>query len=198
MNSPNFHNIYAQLPPYFFSKSRPTPVKSPKLISANKNLALEIGLDPEWLESENGLAMLSGNKLPQGSDPIAQVYAGHQFGGWVPRLGDGRAHLIGQLRSNNNHYWDIQLKGSGPTPYSRMGDGRAWLGPVLREHLISEAMHHLKIPTTRTLASVSTGERVYREQVYPGAILTRVAPSMIRVGTFEYFSLTLLFSLTYS
>ena len=107
MNSPNFHNIYAQLPPYFFSKSRPTPVKSPKLISANKNLALEIGLDPEWLESENGLAMLSGNKLPQGSDPIAQVYAGHQFGGWVPRLGDGRAHLIGQLRSNNNHYWDV-------------------------------------------------------------------------------------------
>ena len=188
MNSPNFHNTYVKLPKHFFSKSKPTPVKNPKLISVNKKLALEIGLDPEWLESEHGLSMLSGNKLPKGSDPIAQVYAGHQFGGWVPRLGDGRAHLIGQLRTYNHQSWDIQLKGSGPTPYSRMGDGRAWLGPVLREHLISEAMHHLKIPTTRALASVSTGEEVYREQTYPGAILTRTAPSMIRVGTFEYFS----------
>lgn len=188
MNSPNFHNTYIKLPTRFYSKSMPTPVRDPKLITANRQLASEIGIDPNWLESSHGLAMLSGNALPKGCDPIAQVYAGHQFGGWAPRLGDGRAHLIGQIRSSKNKCWDIQLKGSGITPYSRMGDGRAWLGPVLREYLISESMNKLGVPTTRALAFILTGETVYREKPLPGAILTRTAPSMIRIGTFEYFS----------
>ena len=188
MKSPHFHNTYVNLPPRFYSKSEPTPVREPQLITVNNQLAKEIGIDLDWLKSSNGIDMLSGNALPQGCDSIAQVYAGHQFGGWAPRLGDGRAHLIGQIQSNKNKCWDIQLKGSGITPYSRMGDGRAWLGPVLREHLISESMYKLGVPTTRALASISTGESVYREKALPGAILTRTAPSMIRIGTFEYFS----------
>ena len=188
MISPKFHNIYTQLPESFFSRSTPTPVKAPSVINQNEELALELGFDLKWLSSQEGIAMFSGNSLPKGADPIAQVYAGHQFGGWSPRLGDGRAHLIGQVQAKDGSNWDIQLKGSGPTPYSRSGDGRAWLGPVLREYLISEAMYQLDIPTTRALASVVTGETVYREKPLPGAILTRVAPSLIRVGTFEYFS----------
>ena len=188
MNSPKFHNIYTQLPKSFFSRSTPTPVKAPSVVSQNKKLALELGFDLEWMSSKEGTAMFSGNDFPIGADPIAQVYAGHQFGGWAPRLGDGRAHLIGQVQAKDGRNWDIQLKGSGPTPYSRSGDGRAWLGPVLREYLVSESMHQLGIPTTRALASVVTGETVYREKPLPGAILTRVAPSLIRVGTFEYFS----------
>ncbi|RZV98534.1 MAG: YdiU family protein, partial [Rhodobacteraceae bacterium] len=138
--------------------------------------------------SDAGIAMLAGNAVPEGADPLAQVYAGHQFGGWSPQLGDGRAILLGEVRDRDGKRRDIQLKGSGPTPYSRMGDGRAWLGPVIREYVVSEAMHALGIPTTRALAAVTTGETVLREAPFPGAVLTRVAASHIRVGTFQYFA----------
>jgi len=188
MINPNFINSYARLPDRFYSKSLPTKVKDPKVISINKELAQELGLSIEWLESDDGIGMLSGNSMPPGSDPLAQAYAGHQFGGWSPQLGDGRAHLIGQISDSFGVNWDIQLKGSGPTPYSRHGDGRAWLGPVLREYLVSESMHHLGVPTTRSLAAISTGEIIFRDGPRPAAIITRVAQSHVRVGTFEYFS----------
>jgi len=183
-----FDNSYARLPDRFFARLDPTPVKAPGLIALNAPLARELGLDPEELESEDGVQMLAGNRLPEGAEPISQAYAGHQFGGWVPQLGDGRAILLGEVVDRHGRRRDIQLKGSGPTPFSRRGDGRAWLGPVLREYLVSEAMHALGLPTTRALAAVSTGETVLREHPYPGAILTRVASSHIRVGTFQYFA----------
>ena len=186
--TPRFDNQYATLPERFYTKMQATPVAAPALIALNDGLAADMGLHTDWLRSADGIAMLSGNGLPEGAEPLAQVYAGHQFGGWSPRLGDGRALLLGEVEGPDGAHWDIQLKGSGPTPYSRAGDGRAWLGPVLREYVISEAMHALGIPTTRALAAVSTGEDVLREARFPGAILTRVASSHIRVGTFQYFA----------
>ncbi len=183
-----FDNSYGALPERFYARLPPTPVAKPELVALNEPLARELGVDPDTLRSAEGIAALAGNLVPEGADPLAQVYAGHQFGGWVPQLGDGRALLLGEVIDVNGIRRDLQLKGSGPTPYSRMGDGRAWLGPVLREYLISEAMHALGIPTTRALAAVTTGELVRRETALPGAVLTRVASSHIRVGTFQYFA----------
>ncbi len=183
-----FDNTYARLPERFFARQAPVPVPQPRLIKLNEALAHQLGLDPEALRSPEGLAMLAGNQVPAGADPLAMAYAGHQFGGFVPRLGDGRAILLGEILDPAGERFDIQLKGSGRTPFSRGGDGRAWLGPVLREYLLSEAMHALGIPTTRSLAAVATGELVYREAgALPGAVLTRVARGHARVGTFEYF-----------
>ena len=182
-----FDNSFARLDDRFYTKLSPTPVKDPSLIALNRPLAAMLGLDADALATPQGVAMLAGNATPEGADPLAQVYAGHQFAGWSPRLGDGRALLLGEVVSHGQRF-DIQLKGSGPTPYSRMGDGRAWLGPVLREYLVSEGMHALGVPTTRALAAVATGDIVVRETPLPGAILTRVAASHIRVGTFQYFA----------
>lgn len=183
-----FDNSYARLPTGFFTRTAPTPVADPRLIALNRPLADRLGLDKAWLESPEGLAMLAGNRLPDGATPIAQAYAGHQFGGFVPQLGDGRAVLLGEVVAPDGRRFDVQLKGAGPTPFSRRGDGRAWLGPVLREYLVSEFMAAVGIPTTRALAAVTTGERVVRETVLPGAILTRIAASHIRIGTFEFFA----------
>ena len=183
-----FDNSYARLPDRFYTKLAPTPVRAPELIALNKPLAARLGLDADGLSSIDGVAALAGNAVPGGSDPLAQVYAGHQFGGWSPQLGDGRAILLGEVVAPDGARFDLQLKGSGPTPYSRMGDGRAWLGPVLREYIVSEAMAALGVPTTRALAAVTTGEIVVREAPLPGAVLTRVASSHIRVGTFQYFA----------
>ncbi len=183
-----FDNSYGTLPERFYSRVAPTPVAKPDLVGLNDPLARELGLDPKALRGPDGVAALAGNAVPEGADPLAQVYAGHQFGGWAPQLGDGRALLLGEVIDTNGIRRDLQLKGSGPTPYSRMGDGRAWLGPVLREYLVSEAMHAMGIPTTRALAAVTTGEIVRRETALPGAVLTRVASSHIRVGTFQYFA----------
>lgn len=183
----NFDNSYAQLPKIFFTALHPTPVRSPKLIMFNSSLANELGLDAKELESSKGAEIFSGNQIPMGSLPIAQAYAGHQFG-YFTMLGDGRAILLGEHITPKGIRLDIQLKGSGRTPYSRGGDGRAALGPMLREYIISEAMYGLGIPTTRSLAVVSTGEKVIRDTELAGAILTRVALSHIRVGTFEYVS----------
>ncbi len=183
-----FDNSYARLPDRFFRPMAPTPVAEPHLIALNEALANSLGLDSAALRSTEGLGVLSGNALPEGANPLAQAYAGHQFGGWVPQLGDGRAILLGEVIDNDGIRRDIQLKGAGPTPFSRNGDGRAWLGPVLREYIVSEAMFALGIPTTRALAAVSTGERVQRERAYPGGVLTRVASSHIRVGTFQFFA----------
>jgi uncharacterized protein YdiU (UPF0061 family) len=179
-----FDNSYARLPGTMHVGVFPTPVSAPKLIKVNEPLARELGIDPTGLTAE----MAVGNVLPLGATPIAQAYAGHQFGNFVPQLGDGRAILLGEVVDVNGRRRDIQLKGSGPTPFSRRGDGRAALGPVLREYLVSEAMHALGIPTTRALMAATTGERVYREDVLPGAVLTRVAASHIRVGTFQFFA----------
>ena len=181
-----FDNSYARLPDRFFARLDPTPVRQPELIRANDRLARELGIDAADLASSEGVAVLAGNAVPEGAEPLAQAYAGHQFGGWVPQLGDGRAILLGEVMTADGRR-DIQLKGSGRTPFSRMGDGRAWLGPVLREYVVSEAMHALGIPTTRALAAVTTGETVHREAPLPGAVLTRVARSHIRVGTFQFF-----------
>jgi uncharacterized protein YdiU (UPF0061 family) len=181
-----FDNSYARLPDRFYSRLDPTPVREPRLIRINEALALELGIDPEELASPKGVAMLAGNTVPKGAEPLAQAYAGHQFGGWVPQLGDGRAILLGEVVTEKGRR-DIQLKGSGRTPFSRMGDGRAWVGPVLREYIVSEAMHALGIPSTRALAAVTTGETVVREAPLPGAVLTRIARSHIRVGTFQFF-----------
>lgn len=179
---------YARLPEHFFARLDPTPVATPRLIKFNRPLAAELGLDVGGLDEAALAAVFAGNLIPDGAEPIAQAYAGHQFGHFVPQLGDGRAILLGEVRDVNGRLRDIQLKGSGRTPFSRAGDGRAALGPVLREYLISEAMYALGIPATRALAAVTTGEPVYREQRLPGAILTRVAASHVRVGTFEYFA----------
>lgn len=184
-NGWNFDNSYARLPQTFFTSQNPTPVRSPKIAVFNKPLAESLGLDGETLQSENGAAIFAGNKIPDGAAPLAQAYAGHQFGHFT-MLGDGRAVLLGEQTTSQGERFDIQLKGSGRTPYSRGGDGRAALGPMLREYIISEAMHGLSIPTTRSLAVVSTGEPVIRETDLPGAVLTRVAASHIRVGTFQY------------
>ena len=182
-----FDNSYARLPERFYVRMAPTPVTGPALVRVNRELADLLGLDAEALASPEGVQVLAGNRVPEGAEPLAQAYAGHQFGGWVPQLGDGRAILLGELVGRDGGRRDIQLKGSGRTPFSRGGDGRAALGPVLREYIVSEGMHRLGIPTTRALAAVTTGEPVYRETALPGAVLTRVARSHIRVGTFQYF-----------
>src|SRR5437870_3557580 len=183
-----FQNTYSALPANFFARVAPTPVVAPRLIKLNRVLAVHLGLDPDVLESPEGAEILAGKRLPDGADPIAMAYAGHQFGQFVPQLGDGRAILLGEVIDRDGVRRDIQLKGSGPTPFSRNGDGRAALGPVLREYIVSEAMAALGIPTTRSLAAVTTGETVRREMPLPGAVLTRVAASHIRVGTFQYFA----------
>ncbi|MCB8876328.1 protein adenylyltransferase SelO [Acidisoma silvae] len=182
-----FDNSYARLPERFYVKMTPEPVAAPSLIRVNHALAKELGIDPVQLESAEGIAILAGNAVAAGSEPLAQAYAGHQFGGFSPQLGDGRAMLLGEVVGRQGRR-DIQLKGSGPTPFSRRGDGRAALGPVLREYVVSEAMHALGLPTTRALAAVLTGENVRRERLLPGAIFTRVASSHLRVGTFQYFA----------
>jgi len=182
-----FDNSYARLPEAFFERIAPTPVSDPTLIKVNKSLALQLGLDAKFLTGLSASNFFSGNEISQGSEPIAMAYSGHQFGGWNPQLGDGRAVLLGEVVDQFGVRQDVQLKGSGRTRFSRSGDGRAWIGPVLREYVISEAMQALNIPTTRALAVVMTGENVYREQRVPGAILTRVSRSHIRVGTFQYF-----------
>lgn len=181
----HFDNSYAALPEIFRAELSPMPVQAPRLLLFNRTLALELGLRPEVLESDYGAAVFGGNQLPEGARPIAQAYAGHQFGHFA-MLGDGRAILLGEQMTPDGKRYDIQLKGSGRTPFSRSGDGRAALGPMLREYIISEAMHALGIPTTRSLAVTLSGEAVYRETAIPGAILTRVAASHVRVGTFEY------------
>ncbi|UGY20753.1 protein adenylyltransferase SelO [Bradyrhizobium septentrionale] len=183
-----FQNTYSALPANFFARVAPTPVASPRLIKLNRLLALQLGLDPDLLSTPEGAEILAGKRLPDGADPIAMAYAGHQFGHFVPQLGDGRAILLGEVIDRDGVRRDIQLKGSGPTPFSRRGDGRAALGPVLREYIVSEAMFALGIPTTRSLAAVVTGEPVMRETALPGAVLTRIASSHIRVGTFQFFA----------
>ncbi|QRI64336.1 YdiU family protein [Shinella sp. PSBB067] len=182
-----FDNSYARLPDAFFAPVDPTPVEAPRLIRFNRPLAEELGLDADALE-RHGAAYFSGNTPLPGSLPLAMAYAGHQFGQFVPQLGDGRAILLGEVIDRAGRRRDIQLKGAGQTPYSRRGDGRAALGPVLREYIISEAMHALGVPTTRALAAVATGQPVYRDRVLPGAVFTRVASSHIRVGTFQFFA----------
>ncbi|WP_232696478.1 protein adenylyltransferase SelO [Brevibacillus daliensis] len=183
----NFDNSYTRLPKSFFTRLDPTPVRSPKLIILNDLLATSLGLNVQALQSNDGVAVLAGIQIPEGALPLAQAYAGHQFGHFTV-LGDGRALLLGEQITPLGERVDIQLKGSGKTPYSRRGDGRAALGPMLREYIISEAMHALGIATTRSLAVVTTGESVFRETEQPGAILTRVAASHLRVGTFQYVS----------
>ncbi|OZG75234.1 hypothetical protein BTA51_02290 [Hahella sp. CCB-MM4] len=183
-----FDNTYIRLPEKFYSQEIPTAVAAPKLIRSNPELAEDLGIDPEWFASDDVVSVFSGNAVLDGSQPIATVYAGHQFGNWNPQLGDGRAIMLGEVIGKNGQRYDIQLKGSGQTPFSRMGDGRSPLGPVIREYIVSEAMAALGIPTTRSLVAVVTGEPVVRESVLPGAILTRVARSHIRVGHFQYFS----------
>jgi len=183
----NLDNSYARLPESLFTKQNPTAVRSPKLIILNDQLAAALGLNVQALQSKEGVAVLAGNQIPEGALPLAQAYAGHQFGNFT-MLGDGRAVLLGEQITPLGARFDIQLKGSGRTPYSRRGDGRAALGPMLREYIISEAMHALDIATTRSLAVVTSGESIIRESEQPGAILTRVAASHLRVGTFQYIS----------
>ncbi|MBW6390032.1 protein adenylyltransferase SelO [Billgrantia antri] len=185
---PPFTLRYARLPERFYAHFEPVPVREPHLIAFNRPLAETLGFDLADFDAEEAAVWFSGNVVPRGAEPLAQAYAGHQFGGFVPQLGDGRAVLLGEVTDRDGRLRDIQLKGAGRTPFSRGGDGRAPLGPVLREYLVSEAMHALGIPTTRALAAVTTGERVVRGIPEPGAILTRVAASHIRVGTFQYFA----------
>ncbi len=182
----DWQHTYADLPAAFWQPAAPTPVAAPQLLAWNTPLANQLGLDPA-LEAVAG-RLFSGNEVPGGARPIALAYAGHQFGHFVPQLGDGRATLLGEVLAPDGRLYDIQLKGSGPTPFSRRGDGRAAIGPVLREYLVSEAMAALGVPTTRALAAVATGERVLRDEVLPGAVLTRVAASHVRVGTFQFFA----------
>ena len=183
-----FNNTYSELSKRFYSKQLPVPVTKPGLIRVNHDVASLLGIDPEWLASEEGINVIAGNLVPDGAEPIATVYAGHQFGSWNPQLGDGRAVLLGEVIGVDGERYDIQLKGSGQTPYSRSGDGRAPLGPVLREYILSEAMAALNIPTSRALAAVTTGEQVFRERALEGAILARVAKSHIRIGTLQFFA----------
>ncbi|GAB5561655.1 MAG: YdiU family protein [Synoicihabitans sp.] len=183
-----FDNSYARLPARFYSVQPPTAVRQPTLIKVNRPLATELGIDADWLESSEGMDVLAGNVVPDGAAPIAQAYAGHQFANFVPQLGDGRAVLLGEVVATSGRRFDIQLKGAGPTEWSRRGDGRSALGPVLREYLVSEAMHALGVPTTRALAAVTSGEQVRREEMQAGGIFTRIASSHIRVGTFQYFA----------
>ena len=188
MSAIPFDNSYTRLPSHFFSQLEPTPVADPGPIRVNRALAAQLGIDADWLESARGTRVLAGNEIPAGAEPIATVYAGHQFGGYNPQLGDGRAILLGEVIGRDGIRYDIQLKGSGRTPYSRGGDGRAPLGAVLREYIVSEAMHSLGVPTTRALAAVTTGEQLARDMFVPGAVLTRVAQSHIRIGTFQFFA----------
>ena len=181
-----FDNTYIRLPERLYARQPPTPVASPSLIRVNHGLATLLGIDPTWLESDAGVSTLAGNRIPEGAQPLAAVYAGHQFGAWNPQLGDGRAVLLGEVLGTDGERYDIQLKGAGQTPWSRMGDGRAPLGPVLREYILSEAMHALGVPTSRALAAVATGEPVHREETLPGAVIARVARSHIRIGTLQY------------
>jgi len=183
-----FENSYARLPEGFYARLTPARVVSPSLIALNAQLAEELGLNLSGLDDAALAQFFSGNRLIDGMEPIAAAYAGHQFGNFVPQLGDGRAILLGEVRDRYGQLRDIQLKGSGPTPFSRRGDGRAAIGPVLREYLISEAMYHLGVPTTRALAAVTTGDMILRDGYQPGAIFTRVASSHLRVGSFQYFA----------
>ncbi len=183
-----FRNSYARLPERFFARVVPVPVSAPRLIRLNVPLAEDLGFDPAALAGTEGVQVLAGNRVPRGSEPMAIAYAGHQFGHFVPQLGDGRANLLGEVVARDGKGYDLQLKGSGPTPFSRRGDGRAALGPVLREYVLSEAMSALGVPTTRALSAVLTGETVLRESRLPGAVLCRVAASHVRVGTFQYFA----------
>ena len=183
-----FDNSYARLPDQFFARLPPMPVAAPRLVRLNEKLAWHLEFDPGQLATLEGVEILAGNRVPKRGEPLAMAYAGHQFGTFVPQLGDGRAILLGEVIDRDGVRRDIQLKGSGPTPFSRRGDGRAALGPVLREYIVSEAMAALGIPTTRALAAVTTGETVWRETPLPGAVLTRVASSHIRVGTFQFFA----------
>jgi uncharacterized protein YdiU (UPF0061 family) len=183
-----FDNSYARLPASFYTRTAPAVVPAPSLIRLNQGLCRELDLDPTWLASEAGVSMLAGNQLPATADALAMVYAGHQFGGFNPRLGDGRAILIGEIIDRHGIRRDLQLKGAGRTAYSRGGDGKATLGAALREYVLSEAMFALGVPTTRALAVVTTGETIDRETPMPGAILARVARSHVRIGTFQYFS----------
>jgi len=183
-----FENSYARLPERFYARVEPTPVRAPRLIRLNCELARDLGLDPTWLSGPEGLEVLAGQRVPDAAEPIAMAYAGHQFGHFVPQLGDGRAVLLGEVIDREGIRRDVQLKGSGRTPFSRGGDGRAAIGPVLREYVVSEAMAAIGIPTTRSLAAVTTGEMVSREILLPGAVLTRVATSHIRIGTFQFFA----------
>ncbi|MDE0736403.1 MAG: YdiU family protein [Pirellulaceae bacterium] len=183
-----FDNSYSRLPGDFFSLVKPTPVSTPVLIRLNHDLATGLGIDTEKLDSPEGLAILAGNQCADGSEPLAMAYSGHQFGGFSPQLGDGRAILLGEVIGKDGIRYDIQLKGSGPTPFSRRGDGRSALGPVLREYIVSEAMAALGVPTTRALAAVTSGDQVVRQGFEPGAVFTRVARSHIRIGTFQWFA----------
>ena len=183
----NFDNTYVKLSSNFYTEIKPRVPSNPSIIKLNSNVADKLGISSEYLKSLEGLNFLSGSEIIDGSEPIATVYAGHQFGYFSPQLGDGRAILLGEVVGKKGRY-DIQLKGSGRTPYSRGGDGNAALGPVLREYIISEAMNAMGIPTTRSLAAILTGDKVVREDIFPGALLVRVASSHIRVGTFEFFA----------
>ncbi len=184
----HFDNSYRRLPEAFFSLIEPTPVSSPAMIRLNHDLVRELAGDVARLDSPEGLAILAGNQRPEGAEPLAMAYSGHQFGGFSPQLGDGRAILLGEVIGTDGVRYDIQLKGSGPTPFSRRGDGRSALGPVLREYIVSEAMAALGVPTTRALAAVASGEQVVREGMQPGGVFTRVARSHIRIGTFQWFA----------
>ena len=179
---------YASLPERFSSALAPRPFRNPQLVALNEPLATRLGLDTHWLRQKDGLAFLSQGQRPDGAPPVAMAYAGHQFGHFVPSLGDGRAMLVGELTDRQGKVWDLHLKGSGPTPFSRRGDGHAALGPVLREYLVSEAMAALGIPTTRALAALTTGENVVRETLMPGGVIARVASTHVRVGTFQFFA----------
>ncbi len=183
-----FDNTYARLPARFYARVSPTKAPRPRVVAVNRALAETLGVDPDWLASAEGAEVLAGNAVPEGAEPIALAYAGHQFGGFVPQLGDGRAILLGEVVCADGRRRDLQLKGAGRTPFSRGGDGRAALGPVLREYVVSEAMAALGVPTTRALAAVTTGAPVARDELLPGAVLARVAASHIRVGTFEFFA----------
>ncbi|MDF1752491.1 MAG: YdiU family protein [Verrucomicrobiales bacterium] len=183
-----FNNTYANLPDGFFKRVTPTPVAAPKLIAYNHELAAELGIDDDFIKEESALDIFAGNQIPEGAEPLAMVYSGHQFGGFSPVLGDGRAILLGEVVDINGIRRDIQLKGAGATPFSRRGDGRSALGPVLREYIVSEAMAALGIPTTRALAAVASGEQVVREAMEPGGVFTRVAKSHLRIGTTQYFA----------
>ena len=185
----NFSNTYINLPEIFYQKTLPTPVKAPKLLLWNSDLAEQLMIPPELCNDPESLAhIFVGNRILPGSEPLAAAYAGHQFGHFVPQLGDGRAHLLGEVVDHGGHRSDIQLKGSGRTSFSRGGDGRCAIGPALREFIMSEAMYALRVPTTRCLAVVATGEKVFRDTPLPGAVVTRIAASHLRVGTFEYFA----------
>jgi uncharacterized protein YdiU (UPF0061 family) len=184
----SFENTYAALPDRFYARIDPSAAKSPELVKLNEGLARRLGLDPDWLRSAEGIRFLSGKEIAPSSQPIAMAYAGHQFGHFVPQLGDGRAILLGEIVARERSRFDLHLKGAGRTPFSRGGDGKAALGPVLREYVVSEAMAALGIPTTRALAALTTGELVFRERTLPGAVIVRVASSHIRVGTFQYFA----------